>query len=135
MLLHNSLDIISEEQYLHGEKESAVKHEYIDGYIYAMAGASKNHERIIMNMAREFGNHLKKTPCEPFASDVKVKVKTNFFTPMSWSFVTTTIATLISPNPLSLLSMFHPNRRVKPMKPLKEKPIRTISVPIERRGT
>ncbi len=59
MLLHNSLDIISEKQYRHDERESAIKHEYIDGYIYATTGASKNHERIIMNMAREFGNHLK----------------------------------------------------------------------------
>ena len=81
MPLNQALNIISEEQYLQGEKNSTIKNEYVDGYTYAMAGASKNHERIVMNLAREFGNHLKNTPCEPFASDVKIKTGTKFFYP------------------------------------------------------
>ena len=81
MPLNHALNIISEEQYLKDEKDSTIKHEYLDGYTYAMAGASKNHERIVMNMAREFGNHLKNTPCEPFASDVKIKTGAKFFYP------------------------------------------------------
>jgi Uma2 family endonuclease len=46
-----------------------------------MAGASKNHQRITGNVSREFGNQLKNTPCEPFSSDIKVKVGTKFFYP------------------------------------------------------
>ncbi|MGZ4996101.1 MAG: Uma2 family endonuclease, partial [Methylobacter sp.] len=65
---------ISEETYLQGELVREIKHEYIDGALYAMAGASKNHQRITGNVSREFGNQLKNTPCEPFASDIKVKV-------------------------------------------------------------
>ncbi|MFI3156872.1 MAG: Uma2 family endonuclease [Methylococcaceae bacterium] len=72
---------ISEEAYLQGELLSEIKHEYIDGAVYAMAGASKNHQRITGNVSREFGNQLKNTPCEPFASDIKVKVGSKFFYP------------------------------------------------------
>jgi Uma2 family endonuclease len=72
---------ISEKEYLEGELVSDIKHEYIDGYVYAMAGASKNHERIAGNVYREFGNHLKNTPCEPFSSDLKVKAGKSFFYP------------------------------------------------------
>jgi Uma2 family endonuclease len=60
--------------YLANEQVSECKHEYLDGQIYAMAGASINHQRIIANLMRLFGNQLRNTPCEPLASDTKVKV-------------------------------------------------------------
>jgi Uma2 family endonuclease len=72
---------VSEEEYLKGELTSEVKHEYIDGSIYAMSGASKNHDRIASNILRKFGNHLEKSPCEAFTSDMKVKVGANYFYP------------------------------------------------------
>ena len=72
---------ITEEDYLNGELVSEIKHEYIDGDIYAMAGASKNHQRISVNMARQLGNLLVNTPCEPFLSDLKVKVGRKYFYP------------------------------------------------------
>lgn len=72
---------ISEEEYLEGELVSDVKHELIDGEVYAMAGVSKNHERIAGNIYRKLGNALENSPCEPFFSDVKVKVGRNFFYP------------------------------------------------------
>jgi Uma2 family endonuclease len=46
-----------------------------------MAGASGNHERISLNISRKFGNHLEGLPCEPFGSDMKVKVGSDFFYP------------------------------------------------------
>ena len=74
-------DYISEQEYLEGEKISEIKHEYIDGSVYAMAGASKNHQRIIANLARHLGNYLNGSPCEVFFSDIKVRVdaKTYFY--------------------------------------------------------
>ena len=65
---------ISEKDYLEGEKISEIKHEYIDGNVYAMAGASKNHQRIIANLVRHLGNYLNDSPCEVFFSDIKVRV-------------------------------------------------------------
>lgn len=72
---------ITEEDYLKSELASDIKHEYMAGRIYAMSGASKNHERIAGNLYREFGNHLKQSPCEPFSSDIKVKAGNQFFYP------------------------------------------------------
>ncbi len=82
MALAKSYDnTISIEDYLQGELISEVKHELIDGYTYAMAGASSNHNRIVANITRELGNSLKSTPCEPFVSDMKLKVADNFYYP------------------------------------------------------
>ncbi|MCK5191049.1 MAG: Uma2 family endonuclease [Methylococcales bacterium] len=78
-VIHTSF--ISEEEYLQGELSSEVKHELIDGRVYAMAGASANHERIAVNISRKFGNHLENSPCEPFSSDMKIKAGLNFFYP------------------------------------------------------
>ena len=60
---------------------SDIKHEFIDGETYAMAGASINHERIATNISAEFRTHLKKSPCEPLGSDMKVRIGSNFFYP------------------------------------------------------
>ena len=71
----------SPEDYLQGELICETKHEYMDGQVYAMAGASRNHERIAGNVFGEIRNWLKGRPCEPFASDMKVKAGNNFFYP------------------------------------------------------
>lgn len=73
--------LISAEEYLKDEPISEVKRELIDGHVYAMAGASANHQRIAVNILSEFRNHLKNTPCEPFGSDMKVRIDSNFFYP------------------------------------------------------
>ena len=75
------INTIGMDEYLQGELNSQIKHELIDGDVYAMAGASGNHERISGNIYRKFGNHLEGNPCEPFGSDMKVKVDSNFFYP------------------------------------------------------
>ena len=38
---------ISEQDYLAGERNSALKHEYVQGEIYALAGASRNHNLLV----------------------------------------------------------------------------------------
>ena len=67
---------ISPEEYLEGEKVSPVRHEYIDGVVYAMSGGTKNHNRIAGNIFGDLDEKLDGTPCEPFINDVKLKVKT-----------------------------------------------------------
>lgn len=70
---------ISIEDYLKLEKTSPVKHEYVDGEIFAMAGTSDRHNRISVNITTAFDNHLRDSPCEPFASEIKVRVARNVF--------------------------------------------------------
>ncbi len=81
MSLKRKAEQLSMHDYLEGELISQIKHEYINGEVYAMAGASSNHNRLMVNIVREFGVHLKNTPCEPLGSDMKVQVDNNFFYP------------------------------------------------------
>lgn len=81
MALKPELNFISEQDYLAGELISKIKHEYINGDVYAMAGASANHSRITVNMVQKLGNHLENTLCEPFSADMKVKAGNDFFYP------------------------------------------------------
>lgn len=74
-------DFISEADYLAGELVSEIKHEYIDGEVYVLAGASRSHNIIATNIARKLGNHLENTPCTTFSSDMKVKADGCFFYP------------------------------------------------------
>ena len=72
---------ISEEDYLKGELLADTKHELIDGEVYAMAGASENHNLLSSNLLTELKNQLKGTPCRTFMADMKVKVGQDFFYP------------------------------------------------------
>jgi len=79
VLKHNRISV---EDYLQGELISESKHEYIDGYVYAMAGTSINHGRIASNLVGEFQQHLKNTPCDVLTADFKVNVnRRKFFYP------------------------------------------------------
>ena len=66
---------ISVEEYLEGEKLSDIRHEYVDGYVYAMAGASEDHNRIAGNIFAELRERLRGKPCEPFIVDMKLRVR------------------------------------------------------------
>jgi Uma2 family endonuclease len=61
------------EQYLEFERTSEIKHEYLDGYIYAMSGASANHNLISGNTFASLHAQLRKRPCIVFPSDQRVK--------------------------------------------------------------
>ena len=66
---------ITVDEYLRGELDSQVKHEYLGGFIYAMAGANNAHNRIASNVVGALFARLRGKPCEPYNSDTKVRVK------------------------------------------------------------
>lgn len=70
---------ISEEEYLAGEQASEIKHEYVDGQVYAMTGGTQNHARIMRNFLVAVSIHLKGKECEAFPSEVKVKTSEKSF--------------------------------------------------------
>lgn len=72
---------MTEQEYLEGELLTDIKHEYMDGVVYAMAGAHRNHVRLADNISRRFGNHLEGKTCQSYSSDMKVKVGKNYFYP------------------------------------------------------
>lgn len=61
-------------EYLLQERQAATKSEYFNGRIYAMAGASRSHNRITLNLSAMLHSQLKGSVCEPFAGDMRVKV-------------------------------------------------------------
>ena len=62
------------EQYLALERKAECKSEYINGRIFAMAGASRQHNQITFNISVELGTQLKGRPCVAYSSDMRVKV-------------------------------------------------------------
>lgn len=81
MSLKYATNKITEEEYLQGELVAEFKHEFIDGEVYAMAGASGNHNLLSGNIFAELKNQLKGTSCRTFIADMKVKVTNGFFYP------------------------------------------------------
>ncbi|MEO5377631.1 MAG: Uma2 family endonuclease [Magnetococcus sp. DMHC-6] len=72
---------ISEQNYLKGELVSDIKHEYINGELFAMVGAKINHNRLAATINGEFRIHLKGKSCDSLQSDFKVRIGTKYFYP------------------------------------------------------
>jgi Uma2 family endonuclease len=68
-------DYISIDDYLAGEAASDIKHEYSAGSVYAMAGVSREHNRIAGNIYSAFAQHLRGGRCQAFISDIKVRLE------------------------------------------------------------
>ena len=66
---------ISPQEYLENEKTAEFKHEYLNGKLWLMAGASDNHVTIAMNLAILLRQQLKGSACRSYISDMKVKVE------------------------------------------------------------
>jgi len=71
---HATVLPVAEADYLSGELASAVRHEYVAGHIYAMAGAGKAHNLIAGNLFSHLRAHLRGKPCRGFIADMKVHV-------------------------------------------------------------
>jgi Uma2 family endonuclease len=66
---------LSVEDYLAYEAEARLRSEYIAGEIFAMTGASREHNIITGNLFSAISNHLRGGPCQAFVSDFKVRMK------------------------------------------------------------
>jgi Uma2 family endonuclease len=62
------------QEYLALERRAAFKSEYLDGQIFAMAGASRAHNLVTGNIGRLLGTQLRDRECEVYASDMRVCV-------------------------------------------------------------
>jgi len=67
--------VISPEEYLHREKGAEFRSEYFRGEMFAMAGASANHNLIVGNCVQTLGQQLKKKPCRVYPSDLKLRIE------------------------------------------------------------
>jgi Uma2 family endonuclease len=65
------------EDYLNGELAGDIRHEFVNGEVLAMVGTGKAHNTIAGNLFAALHAHLRGSPCRPYMSDVKVRVRTN----------------------------------------------------------
>jgi Uma2 family endonuclease len=72
---------LSVEEYLELEESSTVKHEYVGGQVYALAGASDRHNRIALNIASRLLGSAGGGSCRVYISDMKLQVSDVFYYP------------------------------------------------------
>ena len=75
MTAAKQIELVSVEDYLAGERVSTEKHEYTGGYVYAMAGARTQHNRIAVAFISAMHVKLRGRPCEVLNSDMKVRIR------------------------------------------------------------
>jgi Uma2 family endonuclease len=63
------------DEYLALEETSPVKHEFLDGHVWAMAGGSPDHGAVAANVIALLSSQLRERPCRVFTSDVRIRVK------------------------------------------------------------
>lgn len=72
---------ISPEEYLLRERQAEYRHEFLEGQIVAMSGASRRHNLISLNIGSEIRSGLKGRPCEVYSADMRVRLEgASFYT-------------------------------------------------------
>ena len=71
---HNPTQKMTIEEYIEFDKLSEERFEYFDGELFAMAGGSPNHTRISVNVCNLLTQKLRRSKCEAFNADLRVKV-------------------------------------------------------------
>jgi Uma2 family endonuclease len=61
-------------EYLAWERLQPEKHEFHGGEVFAMAGATFEHNQIVINVGAELRDRLRQQPCRVCASDLRVKI-------------------------------------------------------------
>ena len=67
--------VYTTEEYLALERMAEAKSEYLHGEILAMAGASRAHNLITVNISGELRQQLRGRPCEAYSADMRVRVR------------------------------------------------------------
>ncbi|HEY6138699.1 MAG TPA: Uma2 family endonuclease [Thermoanaerobaculia bacterium] len=67
-------ELLTPAEYLEIERHSEVKHEYINGRMYAMPGASRYHIDISLNIVGAIRTQMRGRPCKAWAMDMRVNI-------------------------------------------------------------
>ena len=66
---------MSAPEYLELERAAEAKSEFIEGEVFAMAGGSRRHSRIAVNLAGVLNSRLAGKPCQVFNSDMRLQIE------------------------------------------------------------
>ena len=75
MLVPVNSSYMSVEEYFRLENRSSIRHEYIDGLVYAMTGSNNRHRRILNNIWLPLQLQLKGTGCRADTNEARVEVR------------------------------------------------------------
>lgn len=64
-------------EYLEAENCSQIRHEYLNGQVFAMTGGSREHNTIILNIGTQLRTRLRGSGCQVFVSDMKIRIETD----------------------------------------------------------
>ena len=67
------------DEYLRMERQSEIKHEYVNGTVYALAGGTRANSLIAGNLGRALGNALEDSPCRVFDAEIKIRVSATIY--------------------------------------------------------
>jgi Uma2 family endonuclease len=81
MSVPESVQWVDAEDYLRGEQDGQVRHEFVAGRVYAMTGGSVYHNRIAGAFFAVLREKLGNRPCDVFMADMKVEVRQAFYYP------------------------------------------------------
>lgn len=105
--------LLSVEEYLRFEEQSSVKHEYVAGRVYAMAGVTLTHERIVRNLTRLLDPLALRARCDLVTKDVKVRAADAVYYPDVVVRCGARLAgdTLVITDPCLVVEVLSPNTR------------------------
>ena len=69
------LQRMTAEEFLAWDTAQSTKHEFVQGEVFAMAGASERHITVVGNLYIALRNHLRGTPCRPLPSEMKLRIE------------------------------------------------------------
>src|SRR6266436_1018940 len=95
MIAAKKLKLVSVADYLDGEFDSPVKHEYLGGFVYTRAGARNVHNVIASNVLGAMYMGLRGKRCQPFNSDTKIRLRL----PTHVRFYYPDVSVICRPNP------------------------------------
>lgn len=72
---------ISLQKYLELEKDSPLKHEFVDGIMYAMAGTSRRHNLIAGNIFSHFSALARSKGCRVYHADMRLRANDSYYYP------------------------------------------------------
>lgn len=77
----SALEKLSPQAYLEQERRSPRKHEFCNGEVFAMTGASPGHNLLVMNIGAALHGQLKRRPCRVYPSDLRVQLADGYVYP------------------------------------------------------
>ena len=103
--------VIDEDAYLRVEDTASIRHEYVDGRMYALAGASDAHNQIVTNIVAAVRPQIRGTDCRIYANDMRLRISSRlyYYPDLMVACDPTDNASMIRERPCALVEVLSPS--------------------------